>query len=74
MPQTQDIHVHAIPETVVCLCQFTSPMVSHLLLLPRCTAVTGDQISISKSSSQEQPTAGYRQTGKLLLGVSQQQE
>ena len=33
--------------------------------------ITDYQISSNNSNSQQQPTAGYRQTSKLLLGMSQ---
>ena len=42
-----------------------------LFLLPWYTAITGYWISSNNSNSQQQPTAGYRQTRKLLPGVSQ---
>ena len=45
-------------------------MVSHLLLLPWCMAITGYQINSNNSNSQQQPTASYWQTGKLLPGAS----
>ena len=32
-PQMQDIHIHIMPETIICLGQQTSLMVSSLLLL-----------------------------------------
>ena len=60
------IHVHIMPETVAYLCQLTSLMVSCLLLVPWCTAITGYWICSNKSNSQQQPTAGYRQTSKSL--------
>ena len=59
-----------MPETVVHLCQYTGVMVSRLLLLPWCTAITGYWISSNKSNSQQQPTAIYRQTSKSLPGAS----
>ena len=69
-PQIQDIHVHIMPEIVTHLCQLTSIMVSCLLLLPWCTAITGYQISDIYHNSQQQPTVSYRQTSKLLPGAS----
>ena len=45
-------------------------MVSHLVLLPWCTAITGYRISSNNSNSQQQPITSYRKTSKLLLGVS----
>ena len=38
---------------------------------PWCTTITGYHTSSDNSNSQQQPTAGYRQTSKLLPGVSQ---
>ena len=70
LPQIQDIHVCIMPETVVQLCHSSSLMVSYLLLLPWCTAITGYRISNNNSNSQQQPTTGYRQTSKVLPGVS----
>ena len=46
-------------------------MVSHLLLLPWCTAITGYWIGSNNSNSQQQPTSGYKQTSKSLLDASQ---
>ena len=54
-PQIQDIHVHVMPETVLCLFQSTSLMVSHLLLLPWCTVITGYWIS-----SNNNPTRAFQ--------------
>ena len=61
----------SMPETVACLCQMTTLTVSHLLLLPWCTAITGHWISSNNSNSQQQLAAGYRQTSKSLPGMSQ---
>ena len=38
---------------------------------PWCTAITGYHTSSDNSNSQQQPTVAYRQTSKLLPGVSQ---
>ena len=65
------IHVRIMPETVTYLCQLTILMISHQLLLPWCTTITGYWISSNNSIHQQQPTTGYRQTSKLLLGTSQ---
>ena len=40
-------------------------------LLPCCTTISGYHTSSDNSSSLQQPTIGYRQTSKLLLGASQ---
>ena len=53
-----------------CLKQSTNLMVSQLLLLPWYTAITGYWISSNNSNSQQQLTAGYRQTSKSLPGLS----
>ena len=45
------------PKMVTHLGQATSLMVSHLFLLPWCTAIAGYQISSNNSNSQQQPTA-----------------
>ena len=47
------------------------PNGKFLLRLPWCNTITGYQISSNNSNSQQQPTADYRQTSKLLPGVSQ---
>ena len=64
-------YVYIMPETIPCLCQFTSLMVSHLLYLPYCTVIAGYQKSSHNSNNQQHPTADYRQTSKLLPGISQ---
>ena len=70
MPPIQNIHVHVMLETVSHFCQYTGLMVSSLLLLPQCMAITGYQISSTNSNSQQQPTAGCRQTSKSLPSTS----
>ena len=69
-PQIQDIHICSMSKTVAQLCQQTDLMISHLLLLPWCMAITSYRISSNNNKSQQQPTAGYRQTSKSLPGVS----
>ena len=64
------MHVRIMPQTVTFHCQSTSLMVSYLLLLPRCTAITGYQINSNNSNSQQQPMTGYRQTNESLPGMS----
>ena len=58
-------------KTVTYLCQSTSLLVSCLLLLPWCSAITSCWISSDNNNSQQQPTADYRQTNKLLSDTSQ---
>ena len=60
-----------MPEAVTRLCQYTSLLVSHLILLPWCTSITGYWISSNKNNSQQQPTIGYTQTSKSIPGMSQ---
>ena len=55
-----------MPQIAVHLCQQTSIMANHLLLLPWCIAITGYWISSAHSNNQQQPTAGYKQTTKTL--------
>ena len=59
-----------MPKIVGHLCQFTGLMVSRLLLLPWCSAITGCWISSDNSHSQQQLAVKYRQTIKLLPGTS----
>ena len=47
-------HICFMAETVAHLCQSTSLMISCLLLLPWCTAITGYQISNNNSNTQQQ--------------------
>ena len=70
MPHIQDIHVCIVHETVACLHQSTNLMVSYLLLLPWCTAITSCWISNNNSNSQQQTTTGYGQISKSLPGMS----
>ena len=72
-PHTSDTRytcIRIMPKTVSYHCQYTGLMTSHLLLLPWCMAITGYLISCDNNNSQKQPTAGYRQTSKLLPGTS----
>ena len=55
------MHLHIMPETATSLCQLTSMMVSHLLLLPWHTAITGYRISSNNSNSWQQPATSHRQ-------------
>ena len=64
------IYAYVLCLKVAHFCQSTCLMVSHLLLLPWCTAITGYQTSSNKSNSQQQLTSGYRQTSKSLPGTS----
>ena len=49
----------------------TCLIVSRLLFLPWCSAITGYWIgSSNNSNSQQQTTTGYRQTSKLLPGAN----
>ena len=65
------MHVQVMPEAVSHLCQYTGLiMVSCLLLLPWCMAITGYWINNNNNNIQQLPTAGYRQTSRSLPGVS----
>ena len=48
----------------------TSLLANHLLLLPWCMTIAGYGINSDDSSSQQQPSVGYKQTSKLLPGAS----
>ena len=72
-PHTSDIrytHTYYVLNSYH-LCQLIYIMVSCLLFLPWCTAITGYRISSNNSNSQQQPTIGYRQTSKSPSGMSQ---
>ena len=66
----KNIHIHIMPEIAARLYQSTSLMVSCLLLLPWCTAITGYWISSNNGNSQQQPTHQLQTTSKSLLGTS----
>ena len=60
VPQIKDIQVCIMLETVTHLCQLTSLMVSCLLLLSWCTAIsTSYWISSTNSNSQQQSTTRF---------------
>ena len=65
------IHIHIMPETVAHLCQLTTLMISHQLLLPWCTAITGYWISSNNINHQQKLTTIYRKTSKLLPDTGQ---
>ena len=67
MPQIQDIHAHIrMPKNS----HPSLPATCLMLLPPWCTAITGYHINSIISNSQQQPTASYRQTSKLLPGAN----
>ena len=71
MPQIQDIDARKIPRSSHVSWLVDWPNLSHLLLLPWCTATAGYHTSSDNSNSQQQPKADYRQTSKFLQSASQ---
>ena len=70
-PQIQDIHISKIGCSSYLSWPVDQSNLSRLFLLPCCTTIGGYHTSSDNSNSLQQPTIGYRQTSKLLMGASQ---